>query len=230
MRLRYGGYTHQTGECSVVIRKEKTLSDRGVITGFKEFWRISGMLMANSVAELTTAILAFEQAYSRSNLDLELLTDAGTPTAHRLIAAQTTGGVLIRALAYPVGDGAEYTTFRRFEIEAEADYSLNITGGQAVVSFNQVISQTGTGGPRYATIETRNGPPVRQIVSQRTPIIVTQSGSATGLQRYPTPPAPLYPRYEDVTDRQFSQSTAANKGQNRESELSIQWAYKFTIV
>lgn len=239
MYLRYGTYSHETGECAITIQKESVLSAENNRIGWKEIWNISGMLRASTTSELTTKIRALETAYSVNGRDLVLLNDDGSETAHKLISNRSRTGVMIQKLDYPAGEGAEYTTFRNYTLIAECDFSIlesfdivgggkGKKGGGISLSYNEVITYRGSGGPRIVVLETMGGDPVKQIVSKRTPRYKTQSGSATGLYAYPQIPPPLDPDNE-ISDRRVTQydlpSTVSAFG--KESIFRVNWSYEF---
>jgi hypothetical protein len=182
-----------------------------------------------------------ESAYGVNGRDLKLLNDDGSETAHKLISNQSRSGVMIASLNYPVGEGAEYTTFRNYQIIAECDISIleivDMVGGRGrgrnqqggiTLSYNEVISSRGTGGPRIVVLETMSGPPVKQIVSSQTSVYKTQSGSATGVYGYPPVPPPMDPANE-IADRRVIQqelpSTVSPNG--KESIYKVSWSYEF---
>lgn len=241
MYLKYGNYTHEAGECAIVIQKESVLNADNNKVGWKEVWQISGMLRGTSASDLTTKIRAMESAYGVNGRDLKLLNDDGSETAHKLISNQSRSGVMIASLNYPVGEGAEYTTFRNYQIIAECDISIleivDMVGGRGrgrnqqggiTLSYNEVISSRGTGGPRIVVLETMGGPPVKQIVSNQTAVYKTQSGSATGVYGYPQVPPPMDPANE-IADRRVIQqelpSTVSPNG--KESIYKVSWSYEF---
>ncbi len=242
MYLKYGNYTHEAGECAIVIQKESVLNAENNKVGWKEVWQISGMLRGTDASDLTTKIRALETAYGVNGRDLKLLNDDGSETAHKLISNQSRSGVMITSLNYPVGEGAEYTTFRNYQIVAECDISIleifsqiGIGGGRGknqqggiTLSYTEVISTRGTGGPRIVVLETMGGPPVKQVVSKQTTVYKTQSGSATGMYGYPAVPPPLDPANE-IADRRVIQqelpSTVSPFG--KESIYKVSWSYEF---
>lgn len=231
MYLKYGDYSHAIGEAVISITKQSVLDEFGRKIGWKENWQIAGFLEGTSVSDVTTKIQALETAYGVNGRDLKLLNDDGSETAHKLINADSISGTRIETLNYPVGDGAEYTTFRRYTISAMADYSVpgGVAGGDGTVTFSQVISTRGTGGPRKVVLETRNGPPVIQYVSQMTPIYITQSGFAVGYLAYPTPPNPIEPQWEDLEKRDIRYESPEIKGVGGlSSQYRISWSYQFS--
>jgi hypothetical protein len=243
MYLKYGNYTHEIGECAIVIQKESVLNAENNKVGWRETWQISGMLRGTDAADLTTKLRALESAYGFNGRDLILVNDDGTETAHKLISNRSRSGVMISRLDYPVGEGAEYTTFRNYQIIAECDISIleivNVVGGggrgrnqqqQAgiTLSYVEAITTRGTGGPRVVVIETMGGPVVKQIVSKETAQFKTQSGSATGMYGYPAVPPPIDPANEIADRRVIQQELPTTISQTgKESIYKISWSYEF---
>lgn len=223
MILKYGSYAHPSGEVSIVVEKSAVESDTGIRTAFIEAWTITGWLHADSVAELTAAIAAMESAYSVNGYDLGLYEDDGTTlTAHAMDSSEARGGVRILSIRYPEGEGAEYTTFRKFEIRAEAEFAVGVAG---LVSYEEAITLTG-GGPRFVFLETLAGPPQKQLVKQATTYKATQTGSAMGDSAYPIPPAPLWPAAEHVDRRSISrQHPKIVRGGFK--DYTVTWSYEF---
>lgn len=230
MYLKYGDYSHEIGEAAITITKSSVLDDYGRKVGYNERWAISGMLRGNTAADVTAAIQTLETAYGVNGRDLKLLNDDGSETAHKLINADSASGVRIETLNYPTGAGAEYTTFRNYSITAFAEFAvLPGSGSDGTILFTQTIVTRGTGGPRKVVLETRNGPPVVQYVSQRTPIFIAQSGTAIGYLSYPIPPQPIEPQWEDLEKREVTYEAPAVKSTNgSQSEYRINWSYQFS--
>lgn len=185
--------------------------------------------MADSVAELTTAITALEAAYALNNKDLVLLNNSLGDTSHRLISGDSYSGVMVKVLEYPLGTGGEYTTYRTFGIEAEADFSISGIDENTAESSSEVVAYRGTGGPRKVVRETRTGMPIVQMVSQRTPIFVTQSGSTVGHLRHVPPNQPLFPDWEDHPERDISYSSPIQTGVIKKREFRTTWSYQFSM-
>jgi hypothetical protein len=239
MYLKYGNYTHEIGECAIVIQKESVLNADNNKVGWRETWQISGMLRGTDTSDLTTKLRALETAYGVNGRDLILVNDNGTETAHKLISNRSRSGVMISRLDYPVGEGAEYTTFRNYQIIAECDISIlevvDMVGGRGrgggggiTLSYVEAITTRGTGGPRVVVIETMGGPVVKQIVSKETAQFKTQSGSATGMYGYPAVPPPIDPANEIADRRVIQQELPTTTSQNgKESIYKISWSYEF---
>lgn len=223
MILKYGTYSHASGEASIVVEKKVNESETGVKISFTETWTITGWLHADDTAGLTTAILALESAYGVNGYDLGLyLDDGATVTAHYMQTALARGGTRVKSLKYPKGDGAEYTTYRQYEIIVEAEFPM---GNAGITAYEETVTLTG-GGPLYVFLETLTGPPQKQLVKQQTTYKATQAGSATGDIAYPSIPAPLWPDAEHVTRRSIAKMHPRIARQTL-TDYTVSWSYEF---
>ena len=220
MKLKYGNYTHDLNEAVVSIRREVIEDSSRAGLGNKTTWTISGRLHGDDPTDLDKKIALLEEAYGVNGKDLVLLHNDGTETAHYLKNYGSIGGVRIKNLSWPKGDGAEYVTFRTYQIEAFAEYLFS--AGAVETSWQETVTVIGTGGPRFVVREVRNGPPVRQQVSDATPVRATQSGSATGYGAYPLPPPPLWPQWEVEAAR-----SVTNQQNKKSLVYQTNWAYQF---
>lgn len=231
MILTYGSYTHEDSEVRLSIAKQAELTPSGVPYKIRETWDIGGVLHGASVSAVTTAIAALEAAYEKHGQNLILYESNGsTRTAHYLIAADMlTGPTVIRPPSYPNGSGADYTTFRQYQITVEAEYEAGAAQDR-LLSWEETIQVNGNGGPRYVVIELRNGPPQRQQVSEATPIAAVQAGRAVGLAGYPLPPAPLWPAFVEQQSLAVSyghpRATTTPQG-TKYTEWPVTWQYNF---
>src|SRR4029079_17459158 len=84
---------------------------------------VTGIKHAASQAALTTALGDLRAAYNVNGRDVGLYLDDGvTLTDHALPSGAALGGVRVTGLAFPRGDGAEYSTFRTYRLTLEADF------------------------------------------------------------------------------------------------------------
>jgi hypothetical protein len=227
MYLKYGSYTHARNEAAVQIGKRVVFSPRGYRQAVRETWRIVGVLHAVDQPGLTVAIAGLRAAYSANGLDLGLyLDDGATPTDHVLSSGATLGGTRVTALEYPVGAGAEYSTFRSYSITVEADVPDTSNN---LLDFSETVSFEGTGGPRIVFLDTLAGPPQPQIARQFTTYRARQQGRAVGFATYPPVPPPLWPAAELGDQRRLAlrspKRTAASL-----SEFAAEWTYVFESV
>lgn len=231
MYLQYGSYTHALGEARVTIMREALKNAAGDYYAQLERWDIDGRLTAADASALSTAITALEAAYASGGYDLKLLLPDGvTASSHQLLTANCEGGTKIaKPVSYPVGAGAEYSTFRTYSLSVEGEIPLAV-GQNPIVEWRETLAFTGNGGPRFVVIECRNGPPQVQQVSQQTPARCIQSGRAVGYQQYPFPPSPIWPVYEQRDLRQInltSPETSGSGAGRTYQNYEISWSYSF---
>ena len=143
MILRYGSYSHADNEVTLVISQRSTFNEIGARSGYVANWSIRGILQASTEANLRTAIVALEAAYGVDGRDLVLYSSDGTSVRHSMLNAGSRQGVRILDLSYPTGDGSEYTTFRTYQITAEAEYNTDL----GILSYTE-ITPSAAGGSR----------------------------------------------------------------------------------
>lgn len=190
MYIRYGNYTHAQNEATVAIQRTSILAPNGIIRGYKEVWNISGMLQAANQSLLTSAILTLKSAYAVHGHHLGLYFDNGTPANHALPSLGSAGGTRVTTPpSFPVGEGAEYSTFRTYTVQVEAEY---YDPAVQLLEWAEAISWSG-GGPLDLHLQPINGKPIKQRVAEATPFQASIDGEAIGAFTWPNPPAPLWP-------------------------------------
>ena len=224
MIFKYGSYAHSANEVSLTVSKQAEFSDLGYRRGTRETWTIAGVLQGGSQTEITSAIAALQTAYGTNGLNAGLYLDDGmTVTAHFLDSSATRGGVNVKSVSFPQGKGAEYSTFRTYQVVLEALFPEEES---VYLSWTESISTTGTGGPKFILVPLISGAAQKQIVQQNTVVKVSQRGSATGVANWPSPAAPLFPDYEKVEQRSISRDTPRMHRTNNEG-YRVSWSYAF---
>lgn len=221
MILRYGSYSHADGEISLSISQTPTYTSTGLRKGYVSRWSIRGILHGADAAAVASAIASLEAAYGSDGYDLVLYASDGSTVRHAMRNNASPSGVRITALNYPEGDGAEYTTYRTYTIEAEAEY----LGFLGLDSYSETYDFSG-GGESWVLIETITGPPIRQTVRQQTPYRCQQSGTAVGIGSRPTVPPPVFPAAEHVDQRRISYQTPQYL-RNGNTMYPVTWSYSF---
>ncbi len=233
MYAQYGSYQHQIGEGSLTVSRE-TEYQSGIATAVRLRYRMQGRiqiadqgsLLANQ-SLMTAALNALETAYEINGLDFALYQDDGTPTVHGIESAATIGGTrVVTPVTYPIGRGAEYSTFRNYEVAVEALLPNVLVG---LVSWSETLNFIG-GGPAYAFLQTLTGPAVKQQLCEQTTYKATQSGMAIGAYSYPLPSDPLWP-YALHPDRaritQVSPRRVGATGLIQFQNFQTHWSYEF---
>lgn len=236
MILKYGTYAHQEGEVSFTTERTALNGEKGEVIGYTERWTISGQVQAASQAALTTAIAALEAAYSRHGKDLVLyLSDGTTETAHKLKQSQSRppGIQVVSGPRYPDGQGAQYSTFRDYEIVVQADILITPPfapdapeSPSNLGSYTETVSIIGNGGPRHGVRQGLIRPQI-QTLAQSTPIYGQQSGQAVG--RFSFPPANP-PSLPGVHQDQRSVTRDFSRGEDGKPQYTTSWDYSATWV
>lgn len=180
-KLVYGSYEHDEGEVELVnVSKRTVFSPRGYRQRTRETWQIQGILQAADESAVKAKISELQLAYGSDYQDVDFRMTDGSSSAHFIANANTMDGVRVTELLFPDGKGAEHSTYRTYRITLEADFDDTSTVNQQVISFQESIRITGTGGPKVVFLPTLNGAPIKQQVQQRTTQKIVQSGQAVG--------------------------------------------------
>lgn len=223
MLLKYGSYSHPENEVEVLFSADVLRGEFGQRIGEHWTWTINGRLSGSTQAEITTAIASLENAHATDGGDLLLYTDSGTTLSrHFQYSSSSRGGVKVARLSYPDGRGAEYSTYRNYQVVYEYDV-LSTQGG--LVSYQQAIEEIG-GGPRIEYVHTVVGAPVKVMVGQQTTFKGTQSGSAVGVGSWPVFPQPMWPAHEH-RDRRRQLRADAQYDNTGQYSFPISWNYEF---
>ncbi len=221
--LKYGSYQHETNEADVSIARVARFNSGGQRIGYTETWRITGRLHAADQAAITAAINSLRGAYLDGN-DLTLFLDNGTAMAHSLTSVNAIGGTrVIEGPEFREGAGAEYSTFRTYQIAVEADIR---TANVPFLAWTESVSFQGGGGAAFVHLRPLTGLPQKQQVAQATTYRATQSGSAVGELSYPSFPGPLWFSDEIAEQRQITYKAPKRAGLTY-VEFEVSWSYSF---
>ena len=238
MYYQYGNYRFDDDAVSSVFTCPAKLDSNGIPYAYSPQYKLSGWIsitdtgtVAGNQAAMTVKLAEFEAAFAVQFQNFGFYDNAGNLTAHKLINAQTLGGVkVLTRPEYPIGAGAEYTTYRSFSLTLGAEVSaFPGQGGNRITEWDEVVSYRGTGGKRRAEQEYIDDPPELQDVAQFTFIRCVQRGSAVGLSAYPTPAAPLFPLdLENEPERGITLgSPQSTNGQQRYFPISWEYSFRF---
>lgn len=230
MQLLYGSFAHALSEAAVVVQKQPAETGYGYQYAEKEAWTITGFLQAPTQDLLVLASGALETAYSRNQQTLKLLAQDGT-VARFMSGTSPLGGNRVIHFSFPDSGEttAEFTTFRRYQIQVEGIYPVPGGALGVTLSFMERLSFTG-GGPRFVHLQPLTGRPVRQQVAEATPFRVTQRGQGVGLLAYPSPPPPIWPGAEQIDRRQIEYGSPRRTGgavATLYQEWPVEWGYYF---
>lgn len=227
MILSYGDYEHPDKEANVIITRQGLEAEDGFIYGCTETWSITGIMHADTDAQLVNKMAALFAAYSEQGKDL--VWKKGGTTMHQLISDSTLTGTRVTVMPhFPQNGNGELTTYRTYAMTVEAD--LNFTAIDLdmpeILKYEESINITGTGGPQYGFLPSILGKYQKQQLTETSPITIVQSGMKVGLGAYPTPNLPLWPDDEHVARRQINQAGTRRRN-GVDIEFPIHWNYTF---
>lgn len=242
MYVRRGDHTHDANEAKFRFRLLPQFADNNLVVGYKYAVSLEGMIFGSDVTELASKEATIRAAYLKTTGNFAVLQNDGSTEvpSFKIDGSKTIGGIRATRIEFPIRDPAELTTYLRYEIDLEADIGgVGLVGGpggnqSVILSWSETVSIRGNGGARTVIRETRNGVPIKQIVSQRTPIFASQRGVAVGLYRYPTPPQPIWPQHRTNPDDEVERSSADTVGgtgvQQQRREFRIAWNYQYAAT
>lgn len=225
--LKYGSYSHELAEASVSISQSRRWNDEGVLEEIANTWDVKGLLQADDVAALTTAINRLEDAYLKVDQEAAIRTQTGY-TSHRLRPADW-DSIRCVDLNYPIGDGAEYTSYRTYSLRIEAKKRPTAAdGGDPVIEYSESIEILGSGGPDWMFQAVTSGDWPAATLTEKTPITVVQSGSAVGATAY-IYGVPIFPAAEKGKLRRAMRQTP-QKRRPDPSRYPSSWSYTYEFM
>lgn len=154
--------------------------------------RVEGYLSASGQAALTSAQQALQVALTVPFPDIIFYQDDGTTESATVLKNEgsTSGVRIIDGPNFRGEQGAEYSTFRKFDFTAEAEYQVGPSN--RLTSYHEQVELSG-GGPMYIVAPAKRGGAQRQRLYEFTPYRVVQRGEAYGYLEYPPDPVILFP-------------------------------------
>lgn len=232
MFLQIGSYRHQINEAGLAITQRAKETKAGVPYMYELEWTISGKLRNPSGVsrDLDRKMAALEQAYSTRGVDIALLHNDGRRTHHAIRNSDTLGGIRTLFTAYPTTSGAEYCTYRSYQVQITASIPIR-SNAPVYIEFEEQITIMG-GGRRWAVKEVNEGPGIRQQTRTHSKCEATQSGRATMLGVYPMVPQPIWPFALQDEFPRVNKLPPVTSGQNRDGtfarkEMTITWDWSF---
>lgn len=231
MQLRYGGYAFSDNEVSIQISRRRVYSQRGRQLFTRHTWTITGWKTGTDAADLTSKLTAMEIACLADGFDLLFYDNNGAPTSHGIFSGDTINGVQsVGPVHYPGanpgiwGMGTEYVNKRTYRVVFQGDYP----GADDLVSWDESITKTGTGGPKFIWQESLTSSPQLQTTKQFTKCQLIQQGHAVGFLSRPAPASPLYGDPFFQHDKAMTRiETPRYQGLNLSTHWPIHWRYVF---
>jgi len=241
MQLIFGsdenGIAHDINDPALSIDRTGLFTDAGVLYGILNVWTIEGRLIASSQATVSTEIDALELGYSKNVERFALKLDSGDDSSHVIVASETLDGIRVsKPPYYPVGRGAEYSTYRNYAVQVTATVLVKSNAAEAeIVSFQETVTYTGSG-TRDVIMTPLIGTPVRIRTATQTPQFIVQSGQVVSLTRpidVTRLSPPLFAAYllEDKTVIELgSAQTFFIGGARRQTQYPARWRYEMAHV
>lgn len=205
MNISYNGYLHDPAECEIEQITSIARNPDGGVDYKTVTTTITGKIYT-VLGDIDAKIRAMMLAYSVDGGNFICALPNGQDTVHSIYDSQTMDGVrVVQPPSFPVGGGAEYSSFRTYQIVLEARFQ--VANSPEVISFTETVTYRG-GGPRVILIETINGPPVRQVTNQMSVATCIQSGQIVTSTRYSSIiPPPIYPQFIIPTETEISRTS-----------------------
>jgi hypothetical protein len=225
--LFYGNtnYFHAQNEPQVVIATSAKFNNRAIVEYVREVWNIKGVIHGtnNDTASTVAALVALEAAYSFNGFDLILYEDDQKTILHKLLTSPALGGTRVTSPPhYPIGDGAELSTFRNYAITVEADYPNTANN---ILDYYDTLELEGDGGPRYVNLETDAGQPQLQVTRQQTVYRARQQGRSEGLFDYAPVAPPIFQRPILQGAQTRIKFTSPKRVGNSKAYFVAEWSY-----
>ena len=126
--------------------------------------------------------------------------------------------------------GAEYSTFRSYEIEVEGEVHTATNSQAVLLQWNEALTFEG-GLQLDIHLQPLIGLPIKQTPFQNTPYRARQEGSALGRLDWPVPPAPIWPGDEIRPSRSIRYESPERFDQGNGivffRNYPVSWSYTF---
>lgn len=220
MFVQIGNYRHGINEAGLSISHQVRETAAGLPYLVDVQWGVEGKLRNRSGNPrlLDREMERLEQAYSQRGMDISLLHNDGRRSHHTMRNSDTIGGIRATFLAYPTTRGAEYCTYRSYQVTLNA--VMRVANAPLYIAFEEQINISG-GGARYGVKEVNEGPGTRQRLRTHAKCVATQSGRITMLGRYPEAPPPIWPYASDSDYPDVSKMPPVVRGRATDGTLSI---------
>jgi hypothetical protein len=198
---KYGSYQHPVGEVyPQLIEARPVLSERGFRWATDVRMTIAGSFCRNPVTPLTPSelsgmIASLDAAYKDDYQDFGFLLPDGSPTAHFVYNndVNNLSGNKVISRSWQYLSAAEFANTRSFQITVGARF---VESYSEILYFKERLSLTGNGGPSWDYRARWRGAPIREEVSEKTPVTIVQAGTVFTLSSSPSPPDPWFPGSE----------------------------------
>lgn len=213
-------------------------SERGERMGLRSTVVLSGTVRVDETQpnyrqRLNQRMRQLENAADAANGSLVIRAN-GINTSHSMSLSDAFGGFRANLTwqpnVTPYGMVPELDIIRSFALTVEADI-LDDGSANPIVSWREMVTVIGTGGPRRRVRTSLRGQPRRSQLAAMTAVRVVQTGSAVGLTANVDAPPPIF--LGDELDEEGHQvgyggATAVVNGTPRNFPTS--WNYRFELT
>lgn len=222
--LSYGSFVHVQNDPAITIRTSAKYSPRSIVELIKYSVGIKGVIHGADQNTVKANIALLEAAYLVDGNDLILYADDQSTVLHGFLSSSFLGGTRVTSRpSYPIGTGAEYSTFRNYEITVEGDLPNTANN---ILDYEDNIEFEGTGGPRYVFLETDVGPPQQQVTRQQTLYRARQQGRSMGMFTYAPVAPPFAPGALQPAQTRVKFASPKRVGNNL-AYYTAEWSYFF---
>lgn len=198
LKFKYGSHVHPAGEVyPQIIEARPVFSDRGIRWATDYRMSVAGSFCADPGEPLDAAgvdekIAELDSAYLEDYKDFGFLFPDDSPTEHYLAtnATNNLSGNRVISRSWDHRSPAEFANTRSFSITLGARL---LESYSSILYFHETVSQRGTGGPRWTYRERWSGTPIREDITEKTPVELIQRGIVVGTTSSIAPPGPWWP-------------------------------------
>jgi len=234
--LSYNGYTFPPDMSWFTINRVGIVGGTGRLIKVRNIWdchsRVNtapGLSGAPALGDLDTKIKQVEAAMRDGG---DLIFSLGS--SMRLISSDCTEGTHIKNFSWNKGTdgvngfGAEQILRRSCSFTIYGD--ILVTTDTDIIEYQDSLRAIGSGGPRIVPVTSLSGGVQAQQLTATTPFYAIQSGYATGLRGYPTPPLPNYQFVGGVfyfpETLEVDHVTPKSWGRNINTGFTVRWSYR----
>lgn len=237
--FQYGGYRHQAGEAyPQMIEIRPVYSQRGIRWASDIRFQIGGSFCRDpsnplDPADTGTLIEQMDNAYLHDYSDFGFLyADGTTKTPHYLYndAPFNLSGNKVLGRSWTYQTPAEFANTRSYSISLGARV---LESYSQILYFKETIRLVGNGGAKWDYRTRWQGAPIRENISQQTPVHVIQRGTVITTTGIITAPAPWWPDDEVGEDRVIERIGPDQHGHlsfSRATHYGLEYSYHFRMA
>lgn len=226
MYFRLGPLNFPSGEVRLQSLSERSVASRRGVNKIAKQLTVDIDIIADGQSAINSRLGTLQSALNSSIATAGFVLDNGSNSRIMLEAARSINGIQIESFAYTQQDGAEHATHQSCTLTLSAEYPYANAG--ELVEYREEITVQGNGGPTFAIVPTLEGPPHRYQLTDQSPVVIVQTGSAVALYGYPFVNSPIFPEYEQGTARAIKRGSPEWDGRSF-TNFPVAWGYTFIL-